>query len=289
MSADTALAAKLSSGSVQDLVERLARDLDVPSPAIGSRGPAEPGPERPYVRALKELTAQQRSGIGAAINKLLLEEAAKGGESGDVPRPFLMFNLLVLLETVPLPRAQPALGALKHMPDPLKAALTDHDEDVYRQALLALAANQGKPGEVDFWKSLLRLPALEYVAVAEAGLRNAGWEPACEALPLLKSTYTLHPGVGNFELAVMVLIDSYPNANWPHCASDFIGDPLCRADVMATIREYAGGRFEQPLAEVQREPGTAIDDLARRSGEDRLREIEGEQRKRCESAALALL
>jgi len=255
----------LSDEPADQIAALLAERLNVPSPLVGARGPTDPGPERPFVQALKEVDDTVKEKFGAAVNTLLLQEVLCAGQEEDaIARPLLMFNLLALVETVPLSPTRPALGALKAMRGPLERALRDRGENLYRQALLALAANQADSPESDLWTSLLQSENAEYVGVAEAGLCNAGFEVACKALPQIKSAHERHPELGAFEGFVMVLIDSYPNASWPDCAQELLAGSENSEEVLGPVEKWSQGRHEQPLTEVERPDGSAIDDLARR-------------------------
>ena len=259
----------IESRSTAEIALHLAEALDTPSPLIGARGPTEAGPERAYVQAAKRVSPAAKTKVGEAINALLLQDATDASrDPSGFPRPLLTFNLLVLLETVPMQEARPALGAYKQMGETLRPALDKRGADLYRQALLALAANQEPSGESDFWRYILRTSSLEeYIDVAEAGLRNAGWEVACQALVDLQAVYKQHPEIGSFDTAVMTIVDSYPDANWPTCASEFIIDHFTGPAILDTIRQYSVDRHDQPLSEVPRPPGSAIEDFATRRGE----------------------
>lgn len=252
-----------SDSSPEEIREYLTANLDVPSPLVGSKGPTDPGPEEPYLRALESCQAEALAKAGDAVNQVLLAEAAEGSAKKAIARPMLVFNLLTLLRGVGLPGVEPGLAALRRMEDVLRSSLTDRDEDLYRHALLAVAENQRGSELKDFWLALLNEGTGPYAEVAAIGLRNAGWYVGCQTLADVKEAYAKNPALGDFSLAVMLMVDEHPEANWPQCARIFY-DEFHHPDILRLIEQHSGGRYEEPLSEMPAECGTALDDLRRR-------------------------
>ena len=262
------LATFFRDSSPEEIRRDLEDNLDVPSPVVGSRGPTAPGPEERYLRALESCDADVRAKAGDAVNRILLTEAEKAAA-----RPLLLFNLLGLLRAVGLPGVDAGLAALRYMRDTLSTSLVDRGDDLYRRTLLAIAENQRGDEWKEFWKRLLEEPGCPYGDVAVIGLRNAGWYAGCETLRDVKEAYQKHPHLGDFSLAVMLLVDEHPEANWPGCARIFY-DEFHGPDILHLIEEHSRGRYEVPLSEMEAEPGTALSDLQRRIGAEGLARID---------------
>jgi hypothetical protein len=280
----------IESSSVADLADHLARAMDVPSPLIGADGPPDQlGPEEPYIRAIQALAEQASSlleKIAGAINSLLLEEAIHlERSSGGVGRPLLLFNLMALLETVDLGGVQPGLFALRRFEEPLRQALADQGADLYTQYLLGYAVNQGRPVDEDFWLRLLRRDDPALVTAGIVGLRHSGWEKACIHLAAIRAAYARQPEIGDFAEEIMLLVDTYPEANWPDCARDHLA-PEHFGEIWSLLGEHGRERYRPEHSELHGPPGSAIDVLQKAG---KLEEAVKRHEPMCGSPALALI
>ena len=268
------------------IAELLREELDVPSPLIGSRGPGFPGPEEPYVPALRRCTPAGREKTGQAFNQILLVEGA-GVTDDRLPHPFLVFNILKVLQGVALPQTVPALGAMRHMMTVLQRSLADRNEDLYRQTLYALAINQTDKTEKEFWRSLLT-PAMprEYLDIAALGLRKLGWDVGCETLVKVAEAFQGQQDSASIRRIVMLLVDEHPEAHWPKCAYEFVNESK-NPELWALVQQYSPGRYTQSLAELPAEPGTALEYL-QQNRPQRLPQIEQSQKRRTVPPAAAL-
>jgi hypothetical protein len=277
----------LISGSREEIAARLVQDLDRVSPLMGARGPTDPGPEEPYVLALVECDKPTREKTGLAVNALLLAETAHAASHNALSRPLLVFNLLSLLEGVRLADEMPSLSALRSMRSLLKTAMADRNEDLYRRLLLALAENQKPRIEKDFWSNLLAETDAEYVDVAVKGLRASGWMVGLETLHEVKDVLDAHPELGDFAMVVMLLINEHPEARWPDCAKAIYGNWQCQ-ETWKLILKYSTGRYEEPLRDVARTPGSALDDIYARQGNAGLDDIDRQEKQRKVSPSCVL-
>ena len=253
----------LRQAAIQAIRDRLAADLNVQSRRMGSRGPGELGPEEPYIQALERCSPETLAKVGLAANAILLEEARGDANMKPVPDPLLLYNILSLLEAFPLPEARPGLDALRVMREPLQKALTDYGEDLYTQALLALAAVQTDALLADFWIALLQDADLHYVEAAVIGLRKCGWMAACGALGEIKEVFDRRPELGPFSRVVMLLVDEHPEANWPDCGRDYCGG-WEHEEIRSLIERYSRNRFSKPLYELPSAAGSALAELKKK-------------------------
>jgi hypothetical protein len=251
-----------SSKDVLRIAELIRKDLDVWSPLVGSNGPTGPGPEEPYAQAIESDSGFQDK-FGRAVNAVLMGEVATASAEDKFPHPMLVFNLLVLLRNVKLPKARPAIAAMRQMQGILAAALADRGADLYADLLYALAANQENGEEFEFWRLLLDSPQWSYVGAAVVGLRNCGWEKAVATLPEVKKAVQRHPELPSFRAAVMLLIDENPIANWPQCAARYLKGSE-GASILALLQELSPGRYEVSLDDIPAEADTAAADLRSR-------------------------
>ncbi|GEM_PF-1234741 len=251
-----------SSKNFGEIADLIRKDLDVWSPLVGSNGPTGPGPEEPYAQAIESDSGLQDK-FGKAVNTVLMGEVDTASAEEKFPHPMLVFNLLVLLRNVKLPKARPAIAAMRMMPGILAAALAERDADLYADLLYALAVNQENGEEFEFWRSLLGSPQWRYVGAAVVGLRNCGWEKAVTTLPEVKKAIQQHPELPSFRAAVMLLIDENPMANWPQCAARYLKGSE-GASIRALLQELSPGRYEVSLDKIDAVPGTVLDDYQRR-------------------------
>ena len=243
-----------------ELAARIVEDFDRPSPLIGAEGPPDgTGPEEPYVRALSDASADVRKRFADALRVILLGETAQIAGTREVRRPLLLYNLFSLLEAIELPRIPDVLQNLRDEEQPLSDALVDQNDDLYAQLLIAHAVNQhGSSQDMEFWLRLLEHDNLDYVSAGIVGLRESGWENALVHLERVKLACGQHPELGSFEDEVMLLIDTYPDLNWPDCARDHVRDP----EIQRLIEKHGRDRYVPKIDELQ---GPAVD-IIRQAG-----------------------
>jgi hypothetical protein len=244
----------------RELAKQIVLDLDLPSPLIGAEGPPDhTGPEEKYVRALDGADDQVREKFAEAVRIVLLEDAAEIVGTGTVRRPFLLYNLFSLLEAVELPKVPEVLQNLRDQERPLREALADQNDDLYAQLLIAHAVNQHRSKQdVDFWLSLLDHQSVDYVSAGIVGLRESGWETALTYLPKVKALHERYPELGPFEDEVMLVVDTYPDQNWPDCARDHVVD----RDIMELIKKHGQDRYVPAIEELE---GPAVE-IIRQAG-----------------------
>lgn len=248
-----------------DLVRRLEADLDRFSPLIGADGPPDqPGPEEPYIRALQESAdSAVEVPLAEAIQVLLLAEAARLAETGQVRRPLLLYNLFSLLEAVKLPGVIDALRILRKFEQPLTAALAERHDDLYAQLLIAHAVNQhGSREDLQFWLDLLDHQSIDYVNAGVVGLRESGSHNALFHLPKVKDAHRRHPELGSFDDEVMLLLDTYPDVNWDLLAGEYVLDEETRNLIRSKDRVRYRPEIQEltgPAAETIRRAGKAAE------------------------------
>jgi len=279
----------IENSSVAELAAHLVRALDVSSPLIGAEGPPDQaGPEEPYIRAIQALAPQASpllEKLAGAINSLLLDEASHLEKAGDAGRPLLLFNLAALLETVELGGVQPGLLALRRFEEPLRQALAGQRADLYTQYLLGYAVNQGRPVDEGFWLGLLLRDDPALVTAGIVGLRHSGWENACVHLAAIRDAYGRHPEIGGFAEEIMLLVDTYPEANWPDCARDHLA-PEHFSEIWSLLGTHGRERYRPDASELHGPPGSAIDVLQKAG---KLEEAVKRHEPMCGSPALALI
>jgi hypothetical protein len=230
-----------------DLARRMVADLNRPSPLIGALGPPDsPGPEEPYIRALEGAPQEVRRKFADGLRAILLEEAAAIANTRPVNRPLLLYNLFALLEAIKLPGAPELLQVLREEEQPLSRALADQGDDLYAQLLVAHAVNQNaSPQDLAFWLGLLDHENVDYVSAGAVGLRESGPENALRHLPKVKEAYARHEDLGSFDDEVMLLLDTYPDVNWPLLAQEFVLDQ----EIRAWIAHHEGDRYKPGIDE----------------------------------------
>jgi|GEM_PF-6718733 len=228
----------LTTATEAALEERVQADLGRRSPYIGAKGsPDGDSPERAYVEAMKAGDAVLRSKTGRVVNTILMTLCSRLCARGAVSSS-LLFNLLRLLRSCPFPEARPALAALLAMPAvSLQELLAEEGEDLYAQALLALAVNQPPWGEMDLWYRLLAGENSDYAEIAVAGIRAAAWELSCEALPRIQKRYS-EKDWGAIKDVVKYLLYYYPDENWPVCAAPYL-DRWTHPELWGLLRSSA--------------------------------------------------
>lgn len=178
--------------------------------------------------------------MAEAVRIVLLEQAADIARNCTVRRPLLLYNLFALLESAVLPHSAEVLPNLRDQEQPLRDALADRNDDLYAQLLIAHAVNQhASRQDLDFWLRLLDHEEVDYVSAGIVGLRESGWENALASLPQVKQAHERYPELGPFEGEVMLLIDTYPELNWPDCARDHVLDP----EISALIHKHGRERY----------------------------------------------
>ena len=131
----------------EELAEYIGKDLNVPSPFIGAIGPPDrPGPEQDYVEAINRLALTDRAAVGKigwSLWLLLSQENGELAQARRVARPFLLFNLCELLQTVKVSPTEELFRVLRRFKRPLIEAL----EPTWREPLCASAHGQRRePG-----------------------------------------------------------------------------------------------------------------------------------------------
>ena len=253
---------RIARDSAEELAEYIGKDLDVPSPFMGATGPPDrPGPEQDYAAAISRLALADQASlgkIGRSLWLLLSQENGALAHSTRVARPFLLFNLCELLQTVKVPPTEELLRALRRFKGPLVEALSQRAENLYARLLMANAVNQDARADLPFWLEMLNSGDLIEVNAGIIGLRESGVEHACHYLPQVEQAYRRHPELGSFEDEVMLLIDTYPTRNWPDCAAEFI--PSANGSrIPELIEKHSRERYVPDLAELRAIPGGALD------------------------------
>jgi hypothetical protein len=231
----------------RQLADRIVSDLNVPSPRMGAEGPPNfAGPEEEYLVAIERLRDERAAAIeraGHAISDLFVQEAGKAAAGEAIERPILLFNLGSLLQAIKLPHVPIGLRALREYKEPLRRSLQEHHADLYIHLLLSNAVNQEAPTDIGFWLQCLASQDPAEVRAGVVGLRESGQQNACHYLPEVEKTFRRHPELGSFETEVMLLVDTYPDAPWPLCATGHFPEPDTDSEIPRLIRKHSDDRY----------------------------------------------
>jgi hypothetical protein len=227
----------LNTENQEELTKELKEHLNFYNPEIGARGPLSAArvinPIVSYYSALDELSNSQKSKVGRALGRILLEETL-----GSKMNSNLVFNILDIAQTVPMPEIRTSLEALKYLQKPLEDDLKDKNENLYYIALLAMGVNQGDNPQIELWESLLKSGNEDYIHAAELGIRSLDWKTAVKYLPIIAE---VEPKI---DMEVMTLIDTHPEGDWPDGARGLLPKNDLGEKLYGLIQKYSIGRFK---------------------------------------------
>lgn len=146
----------------------------------------------------------------------------------------LLFNTFELLEHVWLPEADVALLNMTLHLDKFPSFDQGGGFSLVQKLFRAMAvmdfSSPSRP-KTNFWLDLLRNP--EYSQEGFLGLRHGSWQETCKHLPEIKNIDEIR-----FQMKVIGLIDTHPEADWPNCAKEFCTD----SSIIELIEKMSVGR-----------------------------------------------